>query len=53
MIRERPGFELVLPEFEFNNISFYYIPPSLRDRERTPEWWEKLDKVSVLEELIY
>ena len=44
-IRGREGFELVLTEFQYVNISFYYIPPSMRAHERDKEWWDILDKV--------
>ncbi|CAG2171825.1 unnamed protein product [Oppiella nova] len=29
-LRERPGFKLVMDEFESNLISFWYIPPKMR-----------------------
>ena len=35
-------------QFEFLNISFWYIPKSLRGQEETPEWWDKLSKVMTL-----
>ncbi len=34
-------------QYDYVNISFWYIPPSLRGREETPEWWQELGKVST------
>ncbi|XP_068140417.1 cysteine sulfinic acid decarboxylase [Drosophila tropicalis] len=45
-VRERPGFELVLESPECTNISFWYIPPSLRHMERNQEFYDKLHKVA-------
>lgn len=44
-IRNRPGFELVLDEPEYTNITFWYIPPSLRGRQNDPDFKNKLHKV--------
>ncbi|XP_027766478.1 cysteine sulfinic acid decarboxylase-like [Empidonax traillii] len=33
-------------EPEFINVCFWFIPPSLRGREESPEFWEKLGKVA-------
>ncbi|XP_030376770.1 cysteine sulfinic acid decarboxylase [Scaptodrosophila lebanonensis] len=46
MLRERTGFELVLDQPECTNISFWYIPPSLRQLERNQEFYDKLHKVA-------
>ncbi|GLH12200.1 Glutamate decarboxylase [Gryllus bimaculatus] len=45
-IRNRPGFRLVIPEFQCTNTCFWYIPPRLRNQEETPEWWEKINSVA-------
>ncbi|KAH8410196.1 hypothetical protein KR009_008115 [Drosophila setifemur] len=45
-VRERPGFELVLEQPECTNISFWYVPPSLRHMERNREFYERLHKVA-------
>lgn len=45
-ISEKPGFRLVMPEFQCTNICFWYIPESLRGQEETDEWWRKVDTVS-------
>lgn len=42
----RPGFRLVMPEFQCTNICFWYIPESLRDQEETDEWWQQVDTVA-------
>ncbi|XP_027848865.2 cysteine sulfinic acid decarboxylase [Aphis gossypii] len=46
MIRNRPGFKLVLEEPEYTNITFWYIPPSLRGRQNEPDFKNKLHKVA-------
>ncbi|XP_065343083.1 cysteine sulfinic acid decarboxylase-like [Cloeon dipterum] len=48
IISERPGFELVLPEFQCTNICFWFIPSSMRDQTRDEAWWDKLAKVAPL-----
>ncbi|KAH8400543.1 hypothetical protein KR222_006185 [Zaprionus bogoriensis] len=45
-LRERPGFELVLDQPECTNITFWYVPPSLRQMERNREFYDKLHKVA-------
>lgn len=45
-IRARDGFKLVLDEPECTNISFWYIPPSLRGKEDQTEFNELLHKVA-------
>ncbi|SPP82540.1 cysteine sulfinic acid decarboxylase [Drosophila guanche] len=45
-VRERAGFELVLESPECTNISFWYVPSSLRQMERNQEFYDKLHKVA-------
>ncbi|CAH1397765.1 unnamed protein product [Nezara viridula] len=47
-IRQRPGFRLVIEKPQCTNISFWYVPPSLRDLEGQPDFKEKLNKVAPL-----
>ncbi|GAB1598344.1 cysteine sulfinic acid decarboxylase-like [Argonauta hians] len=44
-VRAQDDFRLVLPEYEYSNICFWYIPPSLANQEETQEWWQKISKV--------
>ncbi|XP_071541227.1 cysteine sulfinic acid decarboxylase-like isoform X2 [Panulirus ornatus] len=44
-VAARPGFRL-LQEPQCTNVCFWYIPPSMRGRPETPEWWVKLAKVA-------
>uniref|UniRef100_W8AVS4 Glutamate decarboxylase-like protein 1 n=1 Tax=Ceratitis capitata TaxID=7213 RepID=W8AVS4_CERCA len=46
LIRARPGFELVLERPECTNVSFWYIPPSLRNMERGDLFNEKLNAIA-------
>ncbi|XP_063064213.1 cysteine sulfinic acid decarboxylase [Engraulis encrasicolus] len=43
-IKKREGFQL-LYEPQFVNVCFWYIPPSLRGKENSPDYKEKLAKV--------
>lgn len=45
-IRHRNGFKLVLDEPECTNISFWYIPPSLRNKQNRTDFNELLHKVA-------
>ncbi|NWV67895.1 CSAD decarboxylase, partial [Malurus elegans] len=44
-VKSREGFQLVI-EPEFLNLCFWFIPPSLRGKENSPEFWDKLGKVA-------
>ncbi|NXO02273.1 GADL1 decarboxylase, partial [Rhinopomastus cyanomelas] len=44
-IKKREGFRLLL-EPEYANVCFWYIPPSLREMEDGPEFWQKLHQVA-------
>lgn len=46
-ICEHPGFEMVNKKKQLTNVCFYYIPRSLRNQERTEEWWQRLAQVFV------
>ncbi|KAM5289410.1 cysteine sulfinic acid decarboxylase isoform 1-T1 [Ctenodactylus gundi] len=49
-IRKREGFELVV-EPEFVNVCFWFVPPSLRGKQDSPEYSQKLSRVApVLKE---
>lgn len=46
-IKNRPGFEMVVPEPQFTNICFWYVPPSLRHMSSSSkEYKEKLHQVA-------
>ncbi|XP_030054046.1 cysteine sulfinic acid decarboxylase isoform X2 [Microcaecilia unicolor] len=44
-IKKREGFHLVM-EPEFVNLCFWFIPPSLRGKEKCDGYWERLGKVA-------
>ncbi|NXW26103.1 CSAD decarboxylase, partial [Circaetus pectoralis] len=44
-VKRRDGFQLVL-EPEFINLCFWFVPPSLRGREGSPDYWPRLGKVA-------
>ncbi|KAG8518343.1 Cysteine sulfinic acid decarboxylase [Galemys pyrenaicus] len=49
-IKKREGFELVM-EPEFVNVCFWFVPPSLRGKQESPDYSERLAKVApVLKE---
>ncbi|XP_012222395.1 cysteine sulfinic acid decarboxylase [Linepithema humile] len=41
-IKETTGFRLVLPAYQCCNVCFWYIPPSMREKEENEDWWHKL-----------
>ncbi|KAK3092362.1 hypothetical protein FSP39_001932 [Pinctada imbricata] len=45
LAEKRDGFELIQKP-ECTNVCFWYIPPSLRGKERTADWWKSLAKVA-------
>lgn len=48
-----PAFKLLMEEPECTNITFWYIPPSMRDlNQDSDEFWEKLHRVSILNFLL-
>ncbi|GAB0184373.1 acidic amino acid decarboxylase GADL1 [Grus japonensis] len=46
-IKKREGFQLIL-EPEYANVCFWYIPPSLRQMEDGPEFWQKLHQIAPI-----
>ncbi|XP_027447486.1 cysteine sulfinic acid decarboxylase isoform X2 [Zalophus californianus] len=49
-LKKREGFELVM-EPEFVNVCFWFVPPSLRGKQESPDYSERLAKVApVLKE---
>lgn len=42
---EERGFRLVLNEFQYSNICFWYIPKMLRNQEESDEWQQQLNLV--------
>ncbi|XP_071989102.1 cysteine sulfinic acid decarboxylase isoform X2 [Engystomops pustulosus] len=44
-MRRREGFHLIM-EPEFVNLCFWYVPPSLRNQETSPDFWTRLGKVA-------
>ncbi|XP_075407742.1 cysteine sulfinic acid decarboxylase isoform X1 [Tenrec ecaudatus] len=46
-IKKREGFELVM-EPEFVNVCFWFVPPSLRGKQESPDYGERLAKVAPM-----
>ncbi|XP_075449544.1 cysteine sulfinic acid decarboxylase [Ascaphus truei] len=44
-MKTREGFCLVM-EPEFVNLCFWYVPPSLRGKQKSPDFWDRLGKVA-------
>ncbi|XP_075121917.1 cysteine sulfinic acid decarboxylase [Leptodactylus fuscus] len=44
-MKRRQGFRLIM-EPEFVNLCFWYVPPSLRNQEDSPDFWTRLGKVA-------
>jgi len=45
-IRNRPGFMLVLDDYQCTNIAFWFIPPRLRNQPIDDKWWEEISQVA-------
>uniref|UniRef100_A0A182VX91 Cysteine sulfinic acid decarboxylase n=1 Tax=Anopheles minimus TaxID=112268 RepID=A0A182VX91_9DIPT len=49
-LRNRTGFRLVLEEFQYTNISFWYVPSWMRvvgPEQETSDWWQRLYSVTA------
>ncbi|XP_011903516.1 PREDICTED: cysteine sulfinic acid decarboxylase isoform X5 [Cercocebus atys] len=46
-IKKREGLELVM-EPEFVNVCFWFVPPSLRGKQDSPDYHERLSKVAPM-----
>lgn len=44
-IRNRDGFRLVIDEFQYTNVCFWYIPKRLRGKQETLEWWKEIYEI--------
>nr|CAB3233955.1 cysteine sulfinic acid decarboxylase [Phallusia mammillata] len=44
-VKNHPHFRLVIPELEFTNVPFWYVPPSLRGETENEEFFTKLGKI--------
>lgn len=48
-VKRREGFELVIPTFQYTNVSFFYIPTFMRKKERRDEqWWKNISTITTL-----
>ncbi|XP_058058131.1 cysteine sulfinic acid decarboxylase [Anopheles bellator] len=49
LVRHRDGFRLVLEEFQYTNISFWYVPSWMRKEPAgdTTDWWQRLYVVTA------
>lgn len=47
-VKHREGFELVIPEFQYTNISFFYIPTFMRGKKtRDEKWWKNVSTLTA------
>lgn len=44
-IKQRQGFRLVLEEYQYTNVCFWYVPKVMRDQAEDAKWTEKLYEV--------
>src|SRR4051812_47547996 len=47
-IKEKEGFLLYLDTHQCTNVYFWYVPPGLRNQDKTNDWWQKISDVSPL-----
>lgn len=48
MIRKRDGFRLVIAEYQYTNVCFWYVPPKMRGVEETHDWRNDLYTVTTV-----
>lgn len=47
-LRASPNFRLVLPEFQYTNVCFWYVPDRLLDgRQGSDDWWVDVYQVTT------
>nr|XP_039266619.1 acidic amino acid decarboxylase GADL1-like [Styela clava] len=46
LVKKRDNFRLVTQQPKLTNISFWFIPPSLRNQKEDDEFWEKMHLVA-------
>jgi len=42
------GFKLVINDFQFTNICFWYIPKKMRNQKQDQHWWNEIYKVKFI-----
>ncbi|KAG5317601.1 GADL1 decarboxylase, partial [Pseudoatta argentina] len=47
-INKTDGFRSVLEQYDSTTVSFWYIPPSMRNADETPFWWKKIYIVTAV-----
>lgn len=47
-LSKRAGYRLVLNEFQYTNVCFWYVPKFLRMKTENEEWWSELYKVAPI-----
>lgn len=47
-VQHSEGFRLVMTEFQYVNVGFWYIPKRLRNQPETEQWWQEVHKVAPL-----
>lgn len=48
-ISKRSGFKLLIPNFEYTNVCFYYFPKFMQLKEtKDDKWWKNISKITTL-----
>lgn len=48
-ISKRSGFKLLIPNFEYTNVCFYFIPKFMEQKEtKDDKWWKNISKITTL-----
>ncbi|XP_013106315.1 cysteine sulfinic acid decarboxylase [Stomoxys calcitrans] len=45
-LRQRPGFRLVLDDYQYGNVCFWYVPKAMREQTEDDKWRQKLYEVA-------
>lgn len=46
-LKASKNFRMVLPEFQYTNVCFWYIPSRMLDQQETSEWWAEVCTVTI------
>ncbi|XP_058975350.1 cysteine sulfinic acid decarboxylase-like [Musca domestica] len=45
-MKRRQGYRLVMEDYQYTNVCFWYVPQSMRNQKEDEKWWQKLYEVA-------
>lgn len=46
-MKRRQGYRLVMEDYQYTNVCFWYVPKSMRNQKEDEKWWQKLYEVRM------